>query len=256
MAKVVDSGITVAGLYLQSNGALVVRPQTCGAKTPREMEGTVIDIAHPTSGGLGNGPYVLNVDSGKMDFLRSRETLQSPGGDYSVTVTKRGVLRANTGYTFNSVPNSVTVEPRALVVKVDGRLVLVDSLGLEKWSSHPEPIPNVVLSVVAEVSDEGFLHVLDGNNQLVWNWPLDHHDSGTPPQPPPTPSPTATAKPPAPPSPKPSPTETSPSPPPGPKRICEPLSQVKDECVILASKYAIKPFGAFGPAATQAIKDK
>ncbi|KAI8585048.1 hypothetical protein BDZ88DRAFT_49074 [Geranomyces variabilis] len=63
-----------------------------------------------------------------------------------------------------------------------------------RWSSHPEPIPNVVLPLVAEVCDEGFLHILNGNNQLVWMRPLDHHDSGSPPQPPRTPSPTATSR--------------------------------------------------------------
>ncbi|KAJ3153703.1 hypothetical protein HDU86_005202 [Geranomyces michiganensis] len=278
--QVVDAGIQTAGLYLQGDGSLVVM----------DMENSAIPITPGT--GLANSPFVLSVDidrrarirdasdeityefpplrtpqialnSARMNFLRSGEILKSANGKYQLSITRQGVLRSNMGIQFNNVPGSSGYEPRALLLRPEGKLVLLDSAGNTKWSSTNVQGPNPALPYVAEISDSGFLRILDGNADLVWNWNLDV----PPPQTKPPPTPTAITPPPLPPTttvapppptkstttpPKPSSTPT----PPPPKQICMPMNQVKDECVILGRTHSVTAFGTFPAKTPQAVKDK
>ncbi|KAJ3161039.1 hypothetical protein HDU86_007658 [Geranomyces michiganensis] len=278
--QVVPADIQTAGLYLESDGELVVK----------DMEGSDTGVPgnHPGENGAGGSPYILNVDidrrarirdasdvitwefpalrapqmgleSGRMDFLRGQETLTSPNGQYTLTINKRGVMSSNKGKTFNDVPNSITSDPRVLLLKDNGQLVLLDSRGLVKFSSKPDSSANPVQPYVAEISDEGWLRILDGNTptQIIDHFALDPVKVPPPPQ---TTSTTVASS-----TTKTSSTSTSttviasttsPAAPPKPTQICEPLNQVKDECVILARTHSITPFGAFGKTATDEIKKK
>ncbi|KAJ3188109.1 hypothetical protein HK101_009192, partial [Irineochytrium annulatum] len=154
------------------------------------------ELTKPQANGLGvaNGPFVLtvdfdrrlrlrnsdlfktiiwsfplprtsapNLDTNSISFLASQETMSSPSGRYTLTLTTDGILTTSAGYAFNSNPQTINPQPYVLVLNADGSLGLYDALGqLHPVQSLPGPAPAGKASeYVLQITDAGALQVVD-----------------------------------------------------------------------------------------------
>lgn len=202
-----------------------------------------------------NRVNILNLQSERMNFLRSGEKLVSPNGKYSLTITRRGELISNEGIQFNSVPASVAVDPRVLVLEQNGTLNLYDSKKVVKWTAAPKITNDTVGSFVVEVSDQGFLTIIDGNAIVIYNADLKRpattatrttsttssiRTTST------TTTPIATQTPTS--IPPPSTTGAPPTPAPTRPPTCISAAAAQSECVYTANQYGIDPYYSWDKA--------
>ncbi|KAJ3174040.1 hypothetical protein HDU88_000007 [Geranomyces variabilis] len=180
------------------------------------------------------------LQSNKRNYLRSDERITSElNSKLWLKLDSMGLISASDGTAFNDIPNTRVEDLRILRLGEDGLLNQYDLSNRLRWSSPAK----------GRVSDGPYtlsitktsIIIQDGKAGVLWNY--DFKNVAPPP-------PTRTPPPPPPPTP------TPPPPPPPPKQVCMDMKEVQNECSNLMRTYAIKPFGFFGPKATEQIKNK
>ncbi|KAJ3191576.1 hypothetical protein HK101_007590 [Irineochytrium annulatum] len=143
---------------------------------------------------------VPSLDTSSISFLASGETIFSPSGKYSLSLTTAGVLTTSAGFAFNSNPQTTNPQPYVLVLNADGSLGLYDALGqLHPVQQLPGAAPARTASeYVLTVTDNGIIQVGDVlAAKVVWSFYITTSSTNPPstPNPPPI-TPTSTVPPP------------------------------------------------------------